>query len=144
MNQTLLYKISNVIAAIFIFLFAYTSVSKLLNMQPFQFTIKSSPFIGQWPSLIAWSVVFAEWIVVLLLLYPPLRWIGFYLSLLLMSAFTIYIAYMLTTVSHLPCSCGGILKQLSWKAHLVLNVFLTLLSLAGVIVEKKRRKLLYS
>jgi hypothetical protein len=53
-----------------------------------------------------------------------------------MCIFTVYIGCMLLFAPDLPCSCGGIIRQLSWKQHLLLNLFL--LVLAGIAVRVHR------
>ncbi|TAL44069.1 MAG: hypothetical protein EPN92_09315 [Chitinophagaceae bacterium] len=126
------------IVALFILLFTYTSVSKLLHIDNFIHTLGKSPLFATWAGFTAWSVVFGEWLIALLLLYHPLRLLGLYASLILMSLFTIYIGYMISFSDRLPCSCGGILQQLSWKNHFLLNIFLTLLAVCGIYYEHKK------
>jgi hypothetical protein len=57
-----------------------------------------------------------------------------------MTAFTLYIGYMVSFAEKLPCSCGGVISKMTWNQHLVFNIFFTLLSLLGVILEKRRRR----
>jgi putative oxidoreductase len=130
--------VSEFIAPLFIFLFTYTSVSKFLHIESFVATLRRSPLLNGNAVMIAWLIVFAEWIIVLLLLYHPLRFLGFIASLLIMFLFTIYIGYMIVSTPTLPCSCGGILQQLSWKNHLLLNTFLTILAGLGLYNEMKK------
>jgi hypothetical protein len=46
-----------------------------------------------------------------------------------MIVFTLYIACLMLFASSMPCNCGGILKALSWRSHLVVNILLV--GLAG-------------
>jgi hypothetical protein len=55
----------------------------------------------------------------------------------MMIIFTIYILAIIRFSKHLPCSCGGIISELSWKEHLFLNVFLILLAAIGIRALKK-------
>ena len=136
--------IVNSIAAIFIFLFTYTAFNKLLRIDLFRHVINQSFLHADWAGFIAWAVVLSEWLAVLLLIYPPARMAGLWLSAALMLTFTIYIGIMLATSSHLPCSCGGILKQLSWKNHFWLNIILTALAVTGIVLGRRDRKLAIS
>jgi hypothetical protein len=129
----------NLIAAAFIFLFTYTSLSKFMAFFSFQTTLHQSPLINNQASVIAWLLPFTELIVSLLLFIPATRMAGFYSSFLLMSVFTLYIGYMLLFTPHLPCSCGGVLKQLTWKQHLLFNIFFTILAVIALRLQKLKR-----
>ncbi|HEU5168008.1 MAG TPA: MauE/DoxX family redox-associated membrane protein [Chitinophagaceae bacterium] len=129
---------SEMIALLFIFLFTYTSVSKLLRLDNFIATLRRSPLLDHWAGAIAWFIVLAEWIIVLLLVYAPLRLWGITASLIIMLLFTFYIGYMIVAASSLPCSCGGILQELSWKDHFLLNIFLSILAALGIRGENKK------
>lgn len=130
----------NCISAMFIFLFAYTALSKLINFPGFKIALRSAPFIADYASFIAWLVILFEWLAVFLLFYPYNRIAGLSLSLILMTLFTGYIAFMLVSASHLPCSCGGVIRKLTWHQHLFLNLFLMLAALIALIMETRRRK----
>jgi hypothetical protein len=56
-----------------------------------------------------------------------------------MVLFTGYVIALLTTSTELPCSCGGIIEQLSWQGHLVFNSTLILLSFAAIRMERNRK-----
>lgn len=129
---------NNIVATaifIFILLFTYTALSKILHMKAFTGALKASPLLAPYTQWLAWTIILAELITVLFLIIIPLRLLGLYTSFALMFVFTSYIAYMLLTSSSLPCSCGGILKQLSWQSHLILNGLLTLLAVVALIGE---------
>ncbi|TMI89600.1 MAG: hypothetical protein E6H08_16230 [Bacteroidetes bacterium] len=127
-----------IISVLFIFLFTYTSLTKLMNTAGFIAALKRSPMLANSAAIIAWTIILAELIVVLLLLYSPLRAIGFITSFILMLSFTVYIGYMIATASSLPCSCGGILQELSWKNHFLLNIGLTILAALGLYLQRKK------
>lgn len=122
-----------------IFLFTYTSVSKLIDHNTFEATILQSPIIKHQGAIIAWLVPVFELLIVAMLLLNKYRQAGLLFSLLLMTMFTVYIAYMILFVPNLPCSCGGILKELSWSNHLLLNslfIVLILISLLSITRHK--------
>ena len=62
---------------------------------------------------------------------PRLRIAGLYASMILMIGFTIYTIALTSSGPDLPCGCGGFLEQLPPVTHIVLNVILSLLALAG-------------
>jgi putative oxidoreductase len=120
-----------IIAALLIFLFVYTGVSKLNEQNSFRAVLSRSPLIGSTANLLSWLLPILELITAALLLIPFFRKAGLVVSLGLMTIFTGYIAYMIIFTPHLPCSCGGVLKQMTWKQHLWFNVFFTGLSAAA-------------
>jgi putative oxidoreductase len=71
------------------------------------------------------------------LFIPSMRVTGLYASVLLISIFTIYLGYMIFFIPALPCSCGGVLRYLSWQQHVVFNLFFILLAVAGIYLYKK-------
>jgi hypothetical protein len=107
-----------------VFLFTYTGMSKLIDHATFEITLLQSPIIKDQGIIISWLIPGIELIIVALLLLDKYRQEGLLLSLLLMLIFTGYIFYMILFIPNLPCSCGGILKQLSWANHLLLNGFI--------------------
>lgn len=110
-----------------IFLFTYTGVSKLIDHEVFEAGILQSPIVKQHAAIISWLIPIVELLVVVLLLRQQSRKTGLLLSLLLMIIFTAYISYMILFIPNLPCSCGGILKELSWNNHLLFNIFIIVL-----------------
>ncbi|HYK57537.1 MAG TPA: MauE/DoxX family redox-associated membrane protein [Flavisolibacter sp.] len=129
--------IINRIAAVFIFLFAYTAIDKLISFASFRNNISQSPFIGQYSSMIAVMLPILELVAVVLLFLPKTRLAGLYASLGLMSVFSLYIGYALLLKLKLPCSCGGILQDLNWQQHFWVNIVLTLLSAVAIHFQTK-------
>jgi uncharacterized membrane protein len=111
-----------VISALFILLFLYTSLNKIYDHKLFQFVLSKSPLVRDSASLVSYFIPIVEILVSIFLLIPRTRIIGLWSSLVLMSVFTAYIAYMIVSTPKLPCSCGGVLKQLSWNEHLLFNL----------------------
>ena len=127
-----------VISASFIFLFSYTAIHKFFAHETFKTVLLQSPLISHMAEFLMVFVPSAEIFVALLLFFPLTRAVGLYGSFALMSLFTIYIIYMLISASHLPCSCGGAIEKLSWRGHLLLNAFLTGLSIYAIRLSKKQ------
>ena len=132
--------IVSIITFLFIFLFTYTAASKLYNMNGLIGSIARHPLFSTYSKSLAWTVIGLELAAVLLLLFIPLRIYGLGLSAILMLVFTFYIGSMLWISEKLPCSCGGIIREMSWPSHFILNIFLTLLAVVGFIFENHLRK----
>lgn len=130
-----------IIGFLFIILFLYTGISKLMEYSVFKEQIADSPILKPFAPLIAWGLPLTEFLVSILLIVPRWRLKGLYASLILMIAFTLYIGAIMTFNKELPCSCGGIISLLSWKEHLVFNSVFILLAFAGVMLEKLQRSL---
>ncbi len=131
---------AELIAVLLILLFIYTASSKLLDIDAFRKQMLNQPLPETLRQNLVWLVPVSEITTSIFLIFKPLRLYGFSLAFLLMLAFTLYVSLILAnTFAYIPCSCGGILNTLSWEAHLIFNIVFTLLALAGVIIERKRR-----
>jgi len=117
------------ISSLFILLFVYTAISKWLSFDAFRAVLAQSPLTGRIAPLIAWGLPSLELFIALLLSLRTTRKTGLYAAGILMLIFTLYVAGMLLFSPHLPCSCGGIIQAMSWKAHLVFNLAACLLLL---------------
>lgn len=132
--------IVEIISILFVILFLYTGISKLMEYGVFKEQIADSPILKPFAPFIAWSLPLTEFLVSVLLIIPRWRLKGLYASLLLMIAFTLYIGAIMIFNKELPCSCGGIISLLSWGEHLVFNSVFIGLALIGVILEKRIRQ----
>jgi len=129
------------ICAALILLFFYTAIAKLSALHRFEREL-SNQALPLWsvPALL-WLIPMTELAVVILLLVPRFRLPGLYASALLMLVFTAYIALVLLGVfDRVPCSCGGVLKNMGFKAHFVFNLFFLLLSFTGIRLLKSEAK----
>ena len=133
MNRTTRKWMADVCAFALVFLFVYTATSKLFKIDVFQVQLDRFPWVRHMALFIAWAVPITELVAAGLLLSGRVRRIGFVLSLALMAAFTLYLALMLGTEKHLPCSCGGVVGWLNWKQHLIFNIFFTGIALSGLV-----------
>jgi putative oxidoreductase len=129
--------IVEIISAMFILLFVYTAINKFMEGARFENTLSKSPLIGDYAGLLSWSLPAVEIAVAILLLVPKTRLLGLYASTALMVLFTLYIGYMIAFTPKLPCSCGGVLKEMTWKQHLFFNIFFSLLGWWGSHLQKR-------
>lgn len=116
------------ITALLILLFAYTALSKLLNLRAFSIALEAVPVLKKDAAIISWLLPVGELLIVLLLLMPATRTAGLYVSLIALTVFTGYLIYMVLFLSELPCSCGGALNNLSWKQHIIFNFIIVRLN----------------
>ena len=128
-----------IISAVFILVFLYAAVSKLADHDQFASTLAKSPLLHRISPILSWVLPFIEIIISAFLLLPISKRLGLFLSLILMTIFTFYIAHMLLFSSDLPCSCGGVLTGLGWKKHLVFNIILTILAIVGWRLASKNK-----
>lgn len=126
-----------IISLLLISLFAYAAITKLSDYYNFRFGLSESPFIGRFYNILAWLIPATELVIAGMLLLPLTRMAGLYASFFLMTLFTIYIAAMLTWSAEIPCSCGGVLEEMSWGTHIVFNSFFILISVIGIILLRK-------
>lgn len=136
------YWVSEGIAILFIFLFTYAAISKLIDFETFRLQLKQLPFFSSFASQLAWGILIIEIILALMFFFFKLRLVALYVSLLLITLFTVYITSVLLFADSIPCSCGGVISSLSWNEHLVFNVGWLLLALVGISLSTKTNNLI--
>ena len=130
------------ICGLFILLFFYTAFSKWMDFGEFEHQMANQPFDRKYLNLLLYGLPSLEILTALLLIPPQTRLISLWSCLLLMVAFTFYIVLIkLNYYGRIPCSCGGVIRHLSWTQHLIFNVFFLALAVTGVILERKSKHL---
>lgn len=130
-----------IISILFILLFTYSAVSKMLDYEQFKVQLGLSPVLTMFSDWVAWCVPVVEILVVGLLANARFRLTGLYASFGLMVLFSCYIIAITRFSEYIPCSCGGILQNITWNQHLVINIFFLLLGAAGVLLYRDREKI---
>lgn len=125
----------NSICLMYVLLFVYAAVSKLLDFENFQVQLGQSPLLSAYASYVAWIVPAAEIIIALLLLSSKFKYEGLILAYSLMILFTTYIIIILNFSPFVPCSCGGVLSKLGWTEHLIFNIVFAVIAVVGVILH---------
>lgn len=129
--------IVEVIAFLLMLLFLYASVSKWLTFTTFTNDINNQPFPNWLTPWITWTLPPLEVLITLALMFDRTRTAGLYASLILMTAFSMYTAaVLLRFFDYVPCSCGGIIRNLSWTQHLFLNLFFVAISIVGILLRR--------
>jgi uncharacterized membrane protein YphA (DoxX/SURF4 family) len=126
--------IVDITCLLYILLFVYAAISKLLDFENFQVQLGQSPMLSAFTGFVSWAVPILELLIVVLLLFPRLRFFGLFTAFSLMVMFTAYIFIILTYSSFVPCSCGGILEKLGWTEHLIFNVVFIILAAVGILI----------
>lgn len=124
--------IVEIIALLYVLLFVYAAVSKILDFENFQVQLGQSPLLSAFAHWVAFGTPFLELFIVLLLVVPKWRLTGLCAAFSLMVLFSTYIVVILNFSSFVPCSCGGILENMSWTQHLVFNIFFVVLAIVGI------------
>jgi putative oxidoreductase len=128
-------------SSLFILLFVYTAISKLIDFEEFERQMYKQAIPHLLAGIIIWTLPAIEIFTAFLLLSPKARFAGFVLSALLMAVFTGYVSLaVLHVFPRVPCSCGGVIKGMGWKIHLVFNLIFLLVSVSGVYITYKERR----
>lgn len=133
--------IINLITAALIFLWVYAAMSKLINYEQSRGEMLSQPMAPWLEKILVWVVPLTELIAATMLIYKRTKLYGLLLSCLLLISFSVYIALVINLVfNRIPCSCGGLLKNMSWEAHLLFNLSFLALSLYALFYTIKERR----
>jgi uncharacterized membrane protein YphA (DoxX/SURF4 family) len=130
--------VAETIAFLFILLFMYAAIAKLMDYEKFRAQLGQSPLLTAFAPWVAWGVPGIEIVISAMLAIPRFRLVAFYAAFGLMVMFTAYIVVILQFSDYIPCSCGGVLQDLSWTQHLVFNIVFVLLGLAGIFLYSKK------
>lgn len=133
-------KIITLLSTLLILLWVYAAGSKLAEYKVFTDQLARQPLPHWSIAILAWALPLVE-IITALFLYFQTNKIGFILSSILMSAFSVYVLLALSgAFGDIPCSCAGIIGKLRWKGHLIFNICFTLISFMGWYLHKEQGK----
>ena len=125
------------ISGLLIILWAYSSFSKVLELDKFKHAMATQVFPKWIGKIFVFIIPLSEIVMITLLILPDTRLIGMYASFIMMLAFTIYVAGSVFEIyERKPCACGGLFGRLGWNRHLNVNAILTLIALTGIILMK--------
>lgn len=122
-----------VVCSFFILLFTYAATMKLSTLAQFKAQLGLSPPVEAYAGFLAIAVPAAELLLVVSLLFPQTRLVGLYGCYSFMVMFTTYIIIILKFSQYVPCSCGGVLQNMSWGEHLVFNIVAMAVGAIGVL-----------
>ena len=124
-----------IISMLFIILFTYAAISKLLDYENFKLLLKQSPFLGAHANLLGWGIPASELMIAVLFFFPKLSLEGLWSSTFLLMIYSAYIIIVLNFSESIPCSCGGIIPSLSWIQHLYFNIGFIVLAVGGILLS---------
>lgn len=127
----------DIITTLHVLLFLYASISKLMDYSLFYEQLVASPILAPISKSVAFAVPTIEIIIVIMIIIPRLKLKGFYLSTIVVSSFTLYIIAILLRSENIPCSCGGLLEELTWEQHIFFNISFIILTILGIICQQK-------
>lgn len=130
-----------IITAMLIILFFYTSAVKLLDMDEFHRQLANQTLPGWTVAPLLWLIPISELLVSVLLVFSSTRTIGLYGSTILMLIFTGYVGLVLMNVfGRVPCSCSNLIRNMGFKTHFLFNLFFLTLSIIGIYMSNQQRK----
>ncbi|OQP45867.1 hypothetical protein A4H97_32000 [Niastella yeongjuensis] len=129
-----------IITVLNIILFLYTGIAKIMDYSVFKEQLAMSPILSWAATPVAVLLPVVEFAIVLMLVIPRWRLKGLYASFVIMALFTAYIIAMFIVAPEMPCSCGGIISELSWTGHVVLNSVFVLLNGLAIYLQRKEKK----
>jgi len=130
--------IIEIISLLYVLLFVYAAVAKILDFENFSIQLGQSPLLSVHAWWISWSVPAIEIVISILLCISKSRKIGLFAALTMMVMFTVYIFIILHFSSFVPCSCGGILEKMGWNTHLAFNLIFVALAVFALLLQDKR------
>lgn len=114
-------------------MFFYAAFSKLYHYENNKRNMLRQVFPVVIALRLAWIIPLIELIICGLLLFKNTQVLGFYASACAMSVFSLYISISMTGIfGSIPCSCGGILRKMSYWYHLIFNLFFLAMSILGI------------
>lgn len=126
------------ISGLLILLFLYTGLSKLFEHDKFVYNLEKSPLLSSFSGFISIALPVGEIILAGLLLFKKTQLKGLWISFGLLTLFTIYLTYMVSFHDKLPCSCGGVISNMTWTQHIFFNLFFVLLSWFAIQLTKRK------
>jgi putative oxidoreductase len=124
------------VCALLILLFLYASISKFLDFKTFIDEMNNQPLPNSWTPYLVWSIPLLEIAISIGLLFEYTRLLCLYASLVVMAIFTIYTGIVLLHFfPYIPCSCGGVIRHLTWSQHLILNLTYIGISVLGISLQ---------
>ena len=128
-----------IIALLFVILFLYTGIAKLMDYSVAKEQIGLTPLFAPIAKEIVIFLPILEIITAVLLFIPRTRRVGLYSTLILLFAFTGYVIYILTYNDTLPCTCGGVLEQMSWTQHIIFNTGCIIFAIIAILLNRSAK-----
>src|ERR1700754_3404153 len=119
-----------IIVTLIVMMFLYASFSKYFDFAGFKRAMGQQPFPSWLSMILAWIIRPVEILICIFLFNNKTLRKGLQGTVLLMSMFTLYIgAILFHFFPRVPCSCGGVIRLLSWGQHLIFNMFFIIIAI---------------
>ena len=123
-------------------LFLYTAFSKLFDPREFHDSMLQQPLPEWFRAVLLKTLPWTEIAVGIVLAFPLTRQYGLWTSTVLLTAFTIYIGLGVAHIfPHVPCSCGGVFRHMSWPHHFYFNLGCLVVAITGLTLNRKNKKI---
>ncbi|WP_371923044.1 MauE/DoxX family redox-associated membrane protein [Flavobacterium sp. B183] len=114
----------------------YAAISKMVELDIFFKQLAKSPLMPfNMEEKAGTAVLIVEFLVVYFVYKKEFKK-TLILSFVLMMFFSLYIGYLMYFSYYIPCSCGGILGNMSWNVHLIFNSVLTVIVAIAYLVSQ--------
>lgn len=128
---------NRVLSSLLILVWIYTGLEKLIRFEQSRKAFHNQTFPAELAEILSYSVPIAELLLALLLLFSITRWWGYLGSILLLTVFLTYVGLIwVGAFPRVPCNCAGIIENLGWGAHFILNMVLIGAAVLGLRLEK--------
>ena len=111
-------------------IFMYAGLDKLINFNSHFLSLSKMPAIGNYINFYtALLLPISEIVLALWLYFKEHEENPYLMSFGMMFSFTIYISYLFIFMPLMSCACAGIISFMGFKAHLIMNIILAIMSL---------------
>lgn len=131
-------KIAKNISIIIGLIFLYASINKFFELNIFYAQLSKSPLVPFGYNKVIGNITLILEVITCFLAFKNITRLSLLFSFGLMLFFTLYIGYLLFYSYYIPCSCGGILGNLSWESHLIFNLTLTIFAGAAYLIYDEK------
>lgn len=126
-KKTLILK--NILAFFIMSLLLYSVIIKISDMKDFEISLQKSPIIPfELVDVLKYTIPILELIIAMYFFFNEK--IFFLIASFLFLIFGGYVYLMINHIHYAPCGCGGVIEQLSWQGHLLLNWGISLAAFA--------------
>ncbi|MFI5162354.1 MAG: MauE/DoxX family redox-associated membrane protein [Sphingobacteriales bacterium] len=122
-----------------ILLWVYAALSKLLSFSVFRTQMNMQPFYPFMRALLVYALPPVELAVAVFLVFESTVKKGLVGSLFLLALFTGYVGLAAAGFFvHRPCSCGGVLTHIGWKAHFWFNLAFFAINVSALWITRRK------
>lgn len=129
-----------VIGILFIILFVYASISKLIDIERFRIELGKSPLLTGFAGVISVLIPMLEIFISIMLSFSATRLFALKASFSLMILFTAYLIAILQFSFYIPCTCGGVLQSMNWSTHIVFNLIFIFLAATAILLSPVKQE----